>query len=171
MAESPVFVSLEMFFTRNTPPTNMKTQSSPRTVSARGLTLIELTVVILVLLSLVSILFVGARGWINGSNRATCVLKIRGIQMATRSYQNLYSFNPGGHPLASGGTQNIARHLFDKGYIEQADFDHTQGTKKCPGDGTYSTPFPDVFPKTGSLYMTCSLSESSNHVPLSHTDW
>ena len=35
-----------------------------------GMTLIELTVVILVLLSLISILFVGARAWKKGSDRA-----------------------------------------------------------------------------------------------------
>ncbi len=149
----------------------MKTQSSPRTVSARGLTLIELTVVILVLMSLVSILFIGARGWKNGTDRATCILKIRSVQMATRSYQNLYGFNPGGLPLASGGTQNIAEHLFAKGYIEQDIYDNIKGTKKCPGNGTYSTPFPEVFPQVGSLYMVCSLSGTSNHVPQIHADW
>ncbi|MBC7981098.1 MAG: prepilin-type N-terminal cleavage/methylation domain-containing protein, partial [Armatimonadetes bacterium] len=35
-----------------------------------GMTLLELTVVILVLLSLISILFIGARAWKKGSDRA-----------------------------------------------------------------------------------------------------
>ena len=39
-----------------------------------GMTLIELTVVILVLLSLISILFVGARAWKRGSDRAGCII-------------------------------------------------------------------------------------------------
>ncbi|MFD2256796.1 type II secretion system protein [Luteolibacter algae] len=149
----------------------MKIQSSPRTKCARGLTLIELTVVILVLMSLVAILFIGARGWKNGTDRATCILKLRSVQVATRSYQNLYGFDAGGHPLASNGTQNIAKHLLEKGYIEQDTYDNTQGTKNCPGNGTYSTPFPDIFPPVGSLYMVCSLSETSNHVPQIHSDW
>ena len=149
----------------------MKIPSPPRAVSKRGLTLIELTVVILVLLSLVSILFIGARGWKNGTDRATCILKIRNIQVAARSYQNLYGYNPGGFPAASGGTQNIAAHLLEKGYIEQDVYDATEGIVKCPGDGTYSTPFPDIFPQVGSLYMTCSLSTTSNHVPQIHADW
>ncbi len=149
----------------------MKTQSPPRTVSARGLTLIELTVVILVLMSLVSILFIGARGWKNGTDRATCILKIRNLQVATRSYQNLYGYNPGGFAVASGGTQNIAAHLLEKGYIEQESYDNTQGVKSCPSGGTYNTPFPDVFPQVGSLYMVCSLSGASNHVPQIHADW
>lgn len=149
----------------------MKNPSSPRTVSAHGLTLIELTVVILVLMSLISILFIGTRAWRNGTDRATCILKIRNFQMATRSYQNLYGYNPGGFPVASNGTQNIASHLLAKGYIKQETFENSQGARKCPSGGVYNTPFPEVFPQVGSLYMVCSLSNTSNHVPQRHTDW
>lgn len=149
----------------------MKTQPSPRAVSKRGLTLIELTVVILVLLSLIGILFIGARGWKNGTDRASCILKIRSMQVATRSYQNLYGFNPGSLPYASGGTQFIAQHLLDKGYIKQEQFDNATGSEPCPSNGTYDTPFPDTFPLVGSLYMTCSLSGTENHVPQTYADW
>lgn len=149
----------------------MNIQSSPRTTHARGLTLIELTVVILVLLSLIGIMFIGAQGWKNGTDRATCILKIRNIQVATRSYQNLYGFQEGGYPTASGGTQNIAAHLYAKGYIEAEEYGNTQGSIKCPSNGTYSTPFPDVFPALGELYMVCSLSDTNNHVPQIHSDW
>ncbi len=140
-------------------------------MSTRGLTLIELTVVILVLMSLVTILFIGARGWRNGTDRATCILKIRSVQMATRSYQNLYGYSAGGLPFASAGTQDIAKHLLEKGYINEEIYANTQGTKQCPGSGTYSTPFPEIFPQVGSLYMVCSLSGTSNHVPQIHKDW
>lgn len=149
----------------------MKLLSSPRTVRARGLTLIELTIVILVLMSLMAILFIGARGWKRGTDRASCVLKIRDIQVAARSYQNLYGYSAGGFPSASGGTQNIAKHLLDKGYIKQETYDNAMGTARCPGGGAYSTPFPDIFPPVGSLYMECSLSAGSNHVPRLHDDW
>ena len=171
MAGGLDFVRVVSFGNHEPPPPNMKTQSSPRTVGAPGLTLLELTVVILVLMSLVAILFIGARGWKNGTDRATCILKIRNVQIATRSYQNLYGFTAGGLPFASGGTQNIGAHLFEKGYIEQETYENTQGTKPCPGNGTYSTPFPDVFPQVGALYMVCSLSNPSNHVPQIHADW
>lgn len=149
----------------------MRTQPSPRVVSKSGLTLIELTVVILVLLSLVGVLFVGTRGWKNGTDRASCILQIRSLQVATRSYQNLYGFNPGSLPYASGGTQFIAQHLLEKGYIEQKQFDNATGAEPCPSNGNYSTPFPDTFPLVGNLYMTCSLSDTENHVPQSHADW
>lgn len=149
----------------------MKTQPRPRASSTRGLTLIELTVVLLVLLSFVGILFIGAQGWKNGTDRATCILQIRAMQVATRSYQNLYGFNPGELPLASEGTQFIAQHLLEKGYIEQEHFQQAIGTSPCPSGGTYHTPFPDTFPLVGSLYMNCSLADSQDHVPNEHSDW
>jgi len=56
-----------------------------RNVKAKaGMTLLELTVVILVLLSLISILFVGARQWKKGSDRAGCIMLQRNIQQAVR---------------------------------------------------------------------------------------
>ena len=57
-----------------------------------GMTLLELTVVILVLLSLISILFVGARAWKKGSDRAGCIVNIRNVQQAVRGFENM---NPG----------------------------------------------------------------------------
>ena len=55
-----------------------------------GMTLLELTVVILVLLSLISILFIGARAWKKGSDRAGCILNIRNVQQAVRGYINMH---------------------------------------------------------------------------------
>jgi prepilin-type N-terminal cleavage/methylation domain-containing protein len=54
-----------------------------------GMTLLELTVVILVLLSLISILFIGARAWKKGSDRAANILNIRNVQQAVRAHANV----------------------------------------------------------------------------------
>ena len=54
-----------------------------------GMTLLELTVVILVLLSLISILFIGARAWKKGSDRAANILNIRNVQQAVRAHINV----------------------------------------------------------------------------------
>ena len=135
------------------------------------MTLLELTVVILVLLGLISVLFIGARAWKRGSDRAGCVVTLRNVQVAARSYQNMYGYNYGGRPVAEGGTQDIAAHLLAKGYIDQKVFDQSQGTKKCAGGGTYTCPLPDIFPEDGQLYMSCSLSSSDNHAPASRTGW
>lgn len=60
-----------------------------------GMTLLELTVVILVLLSLISILFIGARAWKKGSDRAANVAILRNTQQAMRSHQNLNDLDVG----------------------------------------------------------------------------
>ncbi len=53
------------------------------------MTLLELTMVILVLLALVSILFVGARAWIRGADRSQNIMQIRNTQQAMRGHQNM----------------------------------------------------------------------------------
>ncbi len=149
----------------------MKCQPSPRVACPRGLSLLELTVVIATLIALISVLFVGSRAWKRGSDRAGCVLTLRNVQMATRSYQNLYGYNFGGRPYAENGTQDIALHLYKKGYIERNLYDRARGEMACPSGGTYECPLPDVFPHQGQLYMACSLSEKEGHAPVSHSDW
>jgi type II secretory pathway pseudopilin PulG len=149
----------------------MKNNSSPRVVMHRGLSLLELTVVIATLLSLVSVLFIGARAWKRGSERSSCILTLRNIQMATRSYQNLYGYDYGGHPYADRGTQDIAEHLYAKGYIESTIYQQARGQKKCPSGGSYSCPLPNIFPQEGRLYAECSLAGSDEHVPKSLAGW
>lgn len=61
----------------------------------KGMTLLELTVVILVLLSLISILFIGARAWKKGSDRSANVLNLRNTQQAMRGHQNMYTLVTG----------------------------------------------------------------------------
>ena len=61
-----------------------------------GMTLLELTVVILVLLSLISILFIGARAWKKGSDRAANILNIRNVQQAVRAHANVRGLEIGG---------------------------------------------------------------------------
>ena len=67
----------------------MKLTNTPSVKSKSGMTLLELTVVILVLLSLISILFIGARAWKKGSDRAANILNIRNVQQAVRGHGNM----------------------------------------------------------------------------------
>jgi prepilin-type N-terminal cleavage/methylation domain-containing protein len=61
--------------------------TNTRVIKAKsGMTLIELTVVILVLLSLISILFIGAKAWKKGSDRAANVMNLRNVQQAVRGH-------------------------------------------------------------------------------------
>jgi prepilin-type N-terminal cleavage/methylation domain-containing protein len=137
----------------------------------RGMTLMELTVCISVLLIIIMIVFIGANAWKRGSDRAGCVLTLRNVQMAARSYQNIYGYTYGGRPYAENGTQDIASHLYAKGYIEKKLHDQATGIETCPSLGNYTRNAPDVFPQAGELYMKCSLSASDEHEPDSHADW
>ena len=53
------------------------------------MTIIEMTVVILVFLSLISILFMGARAWKRGSDRSANIMNLRNTQQAMRGHENL----------------------------------------------------------------------------------
>lgn len=143
----------------------------PRVVRLRGLSILELTVVVAILLALVSVLFIGCRAWKRGSDRASCVLALRNVQVATRSYQNMYGYDYGGHPYAENGTQDIAEHLHSKGYIEDGLYQQARGATLCEAGGSYSRVLPDIFPPAGQLYLSCSLSGPELHLPISHADW
>ncbi len=125
------------------------------------MTLLEMTVVILVLMSMISVLFFGAQAWKRGSDRAQCILLIRSVQQGVRSYANLYGFNPGSMaPNLQSQVIGIGR------FVEQ--------TPQCPGNGDYTFGQQygnEVIPPIGSLYMDCSLAGSDDHVPEESSDW
>lgn len=126
-----------------------------------GMTLLELTVVILVLLSLISILFIGARAWKRGSDRSICIMNIRNVQQGVRGYANLYGLDAG---ASAPGLQSLV--------IGLGRFVET--TPSCPGNGTYAigqTYGPDTVPPVGTLYMECSLAPTDDHQPPNFSDW
>ncbi|MFM2241257.1 MAG: hypothetical protein RLZ97_112 [Verrucomicrobiota bacterium] len=119
----------------------------------RGMTLLELTVVILVLLSLISILFIGARAWKKGSDKAGCIMNIRNVQQMIRGYQNMNN-HPEGHVI----NVFVIANDFQLGNIGE-----------CPGGGDYD--HAGEIPPIGELVMTCSLATSHGHVPPSIAGW
>ena len=131
------------------------------------MTLLELTVVILVLLSLISILFIGARAWKKGSDRAASILQIRNVQQAVRSYANMNGVNPG----ATVGT--LETDVFGPGkFIENK----PTGVGKHPAGGTYQFTIaaPTIVPDIGDLYMETTggdTPEEFNPKAGSHDDW
>lgn len=137
-------------------------QTRPFVASALpGMTLLELTVVILVLLSLITTLFVGARAWKRGSDRALCIMYIRNVQKGMRGYSNLHGFSPG------STAPNLQSQIIGLGrFIET--------TPVCPSSGSYTfgpTYGVNTIPPLGELYMECSLSSSMQHVPNVTPDW
>lgn len=66
--------------------------------TSSGMTLLEITVVIVVLLSLMSVLFVGASAWKRGSDRSNAILIIRGAQSGLRAHTNIEGAEVGPYP-------------------------------------------------------------------------
>ena len=126
-----------------------------------GMTLLEMTVVILVLLSLVTVLFFGAQAWKRGSDRALCIIHIQNVQKGVRSYSNLYGFDPGAN------APNLHSQIIGMGRFVET-------TPVCPGGGTYTygqTFGADTIPPMGSVYMECSLAGTDQHVPTVTAEW
>ena len=105
-----------------------------------GMTLLELTVVILVLLSLISILFIGARAWKKGSDRAANILNIRNVQQAIRGHANMRS-------LVIGDTL-AATDIVGTGKYLNAPTPPNSDIQYLPGN------YAAVVPGIGTLYLT-----------------
>lgn len=140
----------------------MKLTNTKNIISKKGMTLIELTVVILVLLSLMSVLFIGARAWLRGSDRASAALLIRNAQQGVRSHSNIMGVdtpNSGQAAIAwpASTGQTLSEEVFGPGkYVES----ETLGTQPAhPVTGrTFiagTTDFETVTP-LGDPYMTTS---------------
>lgn len=119
-----------------------------------GLTLIEVTLVIAILLGLISVLFIGVAAYKKGSDRAKCVLNISTVQKAARSYQNMYEVNAGG-ALVVGDISGAGKMI--------------ESTPECPAGGTYT--FGTIVPVANTAYLTCSLSASDGHIPATTAGW
>ncbi|BCX49342.1 hypothetical protein HAHE_32500 [Haloferula helveola] len=122
-----------------------------------GLSLIELTVMIFIMLLLTSILVIGARAWKRGSDRALCIANITAVQKAVRGYANMSGRSPGDTIL---GLE--ARVVGPDQFFESLPV--------CPGSGIY-TLGGDLVPPLGDLYMKCSLDLTEEHVPEVTINW
>jgi len=126
---------------------------------ANGMTLLELTVVILVLLSLISILFVGARAWKKGSDRAANIMNIRNVQQAVRAHQNMQGLLENA-PLA---TTVIFGNGTTEGYLKQP----------TPPAASLTYGYLGNVPPIGTLYLTVSGADAADYAPATGTyaDW
>jgi prepilin-type N-terminal cleavage/methylation domain-containing protein len=133
-----------------------------------GMTLLELTVVILVLLSLISILFIGARAWKKGSDRSASLITIRNVQQAVRSFANMNNKNEGDLVATTD--------IFGPGKFVSTD----PTTILHPGGAglSYVIPNPTAIPVVGVLYLEVSGAASDGepatyYMPVagSYNDW
>lgn len=121
-----------------------------------GLTLIEVTLVIAVLLGLISVLFIGVSAYKEGSNRAKCILNITNCQKAVRSYQNMFEKNSA--DVLTKATLVGTGKMLETELI-------------CPSSGVYT--WLGTIPAIGTAYLTCNFSAGTEaaHIPASTTGW
>lgn len=132
-----------------------------------GLTLIEITLVIAVLLGLISVLFIGVSAYKEGSNRAKCILNISSYQKALRSYQNLYEI-PSLDDEGAATTYPVSAIAGEGKLLETF--------PSCPSGGTYdpeNAAATGTIPAVGSAALTCSLAAEAdgNHAPNGTDGW
>ena len=142
---------------------NNRTISSNRPGLRPGVTLIELTAIIAVLLAVMASLYVGARAWKRGSDRAKCITQMRQVQVAVRSYANLMGFRPGEDLSRLSPPRSLQAEVIGAGKF-------LESRPSCPSKGTYAFT-GDEIPHLGTLYMTCSLSERESHAPGNAANW
>lgn len=126
----------------------------PHSKTCSGLTLIEVTLVIAVLLGLIGVIFVGVMAYKEGANRSMCIQNMASVQKAMRSYCNFHELNPGDAIVDLHGK-----------VITQAKFFSYE--PQCPSGGTYT--FSDgTVPVVGALFMSCSIND---HIPAATGGW
>lgn len=127
------------------------------------MTLLEISVIILVLFSFISILFIGVGAWKRGADRAACIMNIRQVQLAVRSYANTEGLDEGAHTNELSPPVNLPAELIgaDK-FLPRHPL--------CPGNGIYTLDGNKIPPR-GVLYMNCTLALSQDHVPNSFGSW
>lgn len=134
-----------------------------------GMTLLELTVVILVLLSLISILFVGARAWKKGSDRSANIMNIRNCQQAMRGHQNMHNVSDAAVLAASAEAAFDSTTLQDYMKVPTgvADVTYTPGAFITPfpadpvADYAHIWLQPSATGQPGALYGQNSLEDSA----------
>lgn len=107
----------------------------------KGVTLIELTVVIAIILLLISILFIGAKFYKDGADKSACIVNINGIQKAARSVQNLNNKDAGDALAATDFSGDQSKPL--------------PALPSCPTGGTAYT-LSATYPDLGSVVAVCA---------------
>ncbi len=113
-------------------------------VNKRGMTLLEIALVVALLLSLIAILFLGIAAYKKGADRAKCLIQLSSIQKVVRSYQSTYDQLAGAALVHN--TTLMGSGLYFETVLSCPDTD-------TPGAYTYMA----VVPVPGTSYTTCSL--------------
>ena len=127
----------------------------PNRFFPRGLTALEILVILAVVIGGLFTAWLAAEKWKHGKDRNHCLMNIRNAQTAMRSYQGLNQL--------SMGDKLDWKDL----YLGPGRMMHYMPV--CPGGGTCH--FANHVTAVGIAYMTCSLATSHDHQPPSTKGW
>jgi type II secretory pathway pseudopilin PulG len=124
-----------------------------------GMTLIEISLVIALLLGLIAVVFLGIGSYRKGADKAKCKMQLAAVQKAVRSQSNMQNMNIGAGLLSAA--------VFGPGlFMENAPV--------CPSGGAYT--WLAVIPVSGTPYGECDYEDAdgvTTHALLAAetTDW
>ncbi len=124
-----------------------------------GMTLIEISLVIALLLGLIAVVFLGLGSYRQGADKAKCKMQLAAVQKVVRSAANMQNLNVGG-ALAQAS-------VFGAGLL-------MENAPVCPSGGTYT--WLGTIPAVGTPYGNCDFAgtgPTSTHVLVAAdtTDW
>ncbi|BCU76095.1 DUF4190 domain-containing protein [Luteolibacter sp. LG18] len=123
-------------------------------IALAGLIIGYISVTVVVVLMVLSFLFVGARAWKKGSDRAACIMHQRNVQQAVRSYQAANHLKTGARIDWSKVTLPVGSAI----------------TKPCPAGGEYFV--TETIPPVGMMAVECPHGGvPDKHEPTDHHDW
>lgn len=123
-------------------------------LATAGLVIGYVSMVLMVLI-VIPVMFIGARAWKKGSDRAGCIINQRNVQKAVRDYQAINHLKPGDRidwskiPKPAGST-------------------NAASASSCPAGGVYT--FSETIPATGVLVVECP-NAAADHAPSDHSTW
>ncbi|MGC4015421.1 MAG: DUF4190 domain-containing protein [Luteolibacter sp.] len=125
-----------------------------RGIAIAGLTIGYITIALGILA--IPVLFIGARAWKKGSDRAYCIMYHRSVQQAVRQYESDNHLKPG-DPI------DWSKVMLDPSAA-------ATGRKGCPTGGTYT--LSSTIPPVGELVVKCPHeSDENRHEPVHHETW
>jgi len=126
-------------------------------LNKKGMTLIEISLVVALLLSLIAILFLGIAAYKRGADRSKCILQIASVQKSVRSHQNMFEGVVGGALIHTATLMGAGLYF--------------ENVLTCP-DTTGVYAYQATFPAVGVAYVDCSLAGGTTlHVPSSLAGW
>lgn len=151
----------------------MKLTNIKNNKARKGMTLLELTVVILVLLSLIAVLLIGVQAWMRSADRGNAAMIIRNAQQGVRGHCNLFGIDSTVMPqsyttrftenVGNAPTTTLGVEVFDvDGYVIIDPNNQNESVGNPPEHPSAGNTFnfqtnEDTLPPLGTMYITSAI--------------